>query len=73
MFLGELEVDRGPCLIPKIIENIMMSIVFRRRWEVMGAATQPPKIIENIMISIVFEEVGGDRGRAPSSKSWKTL
>ena len=44
----------GPCLTPKIIENIMTPIVF----QVVGGAGGPcptPEVIENIMISIFFE------------------
>ena len=53
---------RVPAQPPKIIENIMMSMVF---WEVGGDGGPRPtfRIIENIVISIVFW--GG--GRSPLS------
>ena len=38
----------------KIIENRMISIVFLRKWEVLGAPARPPKIIENVMISVSY-------------------
>jgi len=44
--------DGGPRPAPRIIENIMISIIFAGRWEMDGAPAQPPKIIENIVISL---------------------
>ena len=41
--------DSGTFSTLKIIENRMISIVFLRKWEVMGAPARPPKIIENVM------------------------
>ena len=46
--------DSGTFSTPKIIENRMISTVFLRKWEVIGAPARPPKIIENFMISIVL-------------------
>ena len=66
--------DSGTFSTPKIIENRMISIVFLRKWEVMGAPARPPRIIENVMISIVFGGKWGVMGApGPPLKSLKPL
>ena len=49
LVFGEVEGNGGPCLTPKIIENIMMMpIIFVRRWAVMRAPAQPLKSLETL-------------------------